>query len=58
LQAGEAVGGEALAPQADCVAVAVQFGGDLLVRGAVVVRGPQDEAAAEGEGLGRGTGPG
>src|SRR5947209_10050840 len=53
LQAGQAALGEALAPQADGVAVAVELGGDGLVGGEVVVVGAQDQAAAEGQGLGR-----
>src|SRR4051812_47198928 len=56
LEAGEATGGEALAPLADGVAVAVEFGGDDLVGGAVVVGRPQDQTAAEGQCLGSGGG--
>src|SRR5262245_53858315 len=41
LQSGQAVFGEALAPLADGVPVAAQFGGDLLVGGAVVSGGQQ-----------------
>src|SRR5947208_16929404 len=48
LQARQARGGEALAPQSDGVAVAAEFGGDALVGGPVGVGGPQDESAAEG----------
>ena len=56
-EAAQAVGGEALAPLADGVAVAVEFGGDGLVGGPVRGRGPEDEAAAQGQGLGGGAGP-
>ena len=38
------------------MAVAAQFGGDLLVGGLVVVGGAQDDAAAEDQSLGRGAG--
>src|SRR5689334_11653424 len=58
LQAGQAALGEALAPQADGVAVAVEFLGDGLVGGAVGVGGPQDQTAAESECLGGGSGAG
>src|SRR5947209_11999536 len=43
LQADQAVVGEALAPLADGVAVAVELGGDGLVGGPVVVGRPQDQ---------------
>lgn len=51
MQAREAAGGEAFAPDANSVAFAVQFGGDLLVVGAIVVRGTQNELAAQAQGL-------
>ena len=50
------MGDEAFAPLADGVAVAVQFGGDVLVGRVVRLGGAQDDAAAEGQGLGRGAG--
>src|SRR5262249_45543573 len=50
LQAVQAQNGEAFAPLADGVAVAVEFGGDDLV-GGLVRGGAEDEPAAEGEGL-------
>jgi hypothetical protein len=58
LQSGEAAFGEAFAPQADGMAVAVQSVGDVLVGRAVGGSGPEDDAAAEGQRLGRGTGAG
>src|SRR3954452_5058524 len=58
LQAGQAVCGKALAPEAGRVAVAVQRGGDVLVGRVARDRGPQDDAAAERQRLGRGTGAG
>jgi hypothetical protein len=54
LQAGEALFEKAVAPLADRVAVAVQFGRNLQVGGLVRVGGAQDDAAAEGQGLRRG----
>jgi hypothetical protein len=54
LQAGQARGGEAFPPQADGVAVAVEFGRDLLVGGLVGVGGPQDEPATKDQSLRRG----
>jgi hypothetical protein len=56
LQASEAVGGEAFPPVADGMAVAVQFVGDLLIGRPVVAGGVEDQAAAKGQGLGRGPG--
>jgi hypothetical protein len=56
LKALEAVGGEALSPLADGMAVAAQFVGDLLIGRPVVAGGVEDEAAAKGHGLGRGPG--
>lgn len=56
MQAVEAVGGEALPPLADGMAVAAQCGSDLLVSRPVVAGGVEDEAAAKGQGLGRGPG--
>jgi hypothetical protein len=58
LQAGEAEFQEAVPPLADGMAVTVQFGGDLQVGRVVGVGGPQDEAAAENQGLGSGAGAG
>jgi hypothetical protein len=58
LQSGEAVFGEALAPQADGMAIAVQSVGDVLVGRAVRGSGPEDDPAAEGQRLGCGTGTG
>jgi hypothetical protein len=40
------------------MAVAVEFGGDFLVGRVVRLGGAQHDAAAEGQGLGRGTGAG
>jgi hypothetical protein len=57
LQAGQALGDEAFAPLADGVPVAIQLRGQLLIGGGVVRRRVQDEATAEGEGLGGGTRP-
>ena len=51
MQAGEALPYEAFAPLADGVAIAVEFVGDLLVGGAVVGGGAEDEAAAKDERL-------
>jgi hypothetical protein len=48
LQAGQAAGDEAGAPQADGVSVATHLGGDAPVGGVVGGGGPQDEAAAQG----------
>jgi hypothetical protein len=58
LQAWEAVVGEAFAPLAHGVPVAVQFAGDLLVGGLVGLGGTQDDATAEGQCLRRGAGAG
>jgi hypothetical protein len=52
LQAGQAGGGEAFAPLADRVTVAVELLGDVLVGGVVVGSSLEDEPAAEGERLG------
>src|SRR5262245_23759335 len=57
LKSDQAMLGEAFAPLPDGVAVTVQKGGDILVGGAVVSGGEQDDAAAEGERLGGGTRP-
>ena len=56
LQAFQAAGDEALAPLADGVAVAGEFVGDGLVGRLLGGTGAEDEAAAEGEGLGRSAG--
>ena len=58
LKSSKAVLGEAFAPLPNRVAVTAQFGGDILVGGAIVTSGEQDDAAAEGERLGRGAGAG
>jgi hypothetical protein len=55
LEAAEAVCDEAFPPLADGVPVAIQLLGELLVGGVVVGRGVEDEATAEGQGLGGGT---
>jgi hypothetical protein len=47
---------KALTPLSDGVAVAVQKGGDEVVGGVVILRGAQDDAAAEDKSLGRGAG--
>jgi hypothetical protein len=39
------------------MAVATELGGDLEIGGVVVVGGPEDDAAAKGQGLRCGTGP-
>lgn len=36
--------------------IAVELGGDVLVSGLIVLGGPEDESAAEGECLGSGAG--
>src|SRR4051794_10876341 len=56
LKPSQAALDEALAPPRDGVAVAVQFGGDDLVGGVVVLGGAQDDATARDKGLGRGAG--
>jgi hypothetical protein len=56
LQAGEAGGNEAFAPQSDGMSITVELGGDVLVGGLIVLGGPKDEAATEGECLRRGAG--
>src|SRR4051794_33792514 len=57
LKSSQTMLGEAFAPLPDRVAVTVQHRGDLLVGGAVVCGGKQDDAAAEGERLRGGTRP-
>src|SRR5215204_1500033 len=52
LKALEAFGHEAFAPLANGMAVTIQFLGDVLVGRVVILRGTQDDAAAEGESLG------
>jgi hypothetical protein len=49
--------GEALTPLPDGVAITGQNRGDILIGGAVVAGGKQDDAAAEGERLGGATRP-
>jgi hypothetical protein len=56
LQASEALGGEAFAPLADGVAVAIELGSDVLVGRVVCGRGAQDDAAAKDECLRCGAG--
>src|SRR5262245_41468071 len=56
LEAGKAVDDKPCPPQADGVPVAAHLGGDPAVGGAVGSGGPQDKAAAQGQGLGRGGG--
>jgi hypothetical protein len=56
LESVQAAGDEAFPPLADGVAVTVQVGGDVLVGRVVRLGGPQDDAAAEGQRLGAGTG--
>jgi len=46
----------AVSPGGDGVAIAVELGGDLEVGGSVFVGGSKDQATAEGQGLGCGTG--
>ena len=55
LQAGEAVLDKAVPPEADGMAVTVQLAGNLNVGRVVGVGGPEHDAAAEDQGLGRGT---
>jgi hypothetical protein len=47
----------AASPGRDGVAIAVEFRGDLEIGGPIVVSSSKDQATAEGQGLGRGTGP-
>jgi hypothetical protein len=56
LQAIEASGDEAFAPESDGMSITVQLRCDMLVSGLVVLSGAEDEAAAEGECLRGGTG--
>ena len=56
LEASQAVRGEAFPPLANRVPVAIQLLGELLVGGRVGRGGLEDKAAAEGQGLGGGTG--
>ena len=56
MQAGKAGGNEAFSPQSDGMSIAVEFGGDVLVGGSVLLGSPEDEAAAGGKCLGRGAG--
>src|SRR5579862_7003531 len=53
-KAAEAAAAEAPAPLGDGAGIAAQFGGDLVVGGLVGLGAAEDEAGAEGEGLGRG----
>ena len=57
LEASQAVVGEAFAPLADGMAVAVQFVGDLLVGGSILLGRTEDETTAKGQGLRRGPSP-
>jgi hypothetical protein len=56
LQAGKAGGNEAFSPQSYGLSIAVEFGGDVLVGGSVLLGSPENKTAAEGECLGRGAG--
>ena len=56
LEARQTLSNEAFPPLADGVPVAIQLLGELLVGGIVSGRGVQDEATAERQGLGSGTG--
>src|SRR5262245_45583423 len=56
LKAHKALGDETLAPEAGGVAVAAESGGDLKGGGLVGAGGTQDEATAQDQGLGSGTG--
>jgi hypothetical protein len=47
----------AVSPDPGGVAIASELGGDLEIGGLVVVGDPQDQAAAKGQSLRRGTGP-
>jgi hypothetical protein len=53
LEACQACGDEAFTPLADGVAVASQFGGEVLIGGVVGLGGTQDDAAAKDQCLGR-----
>jgi hypothetical protein len=57
VQTVEAVGDEALTPLADGMAVTAKFVGDVLVGGVVGLSDPQDDAAAEDQGLWGGARP-
>jgi hypothetical protein len=56
LEPGQAAGQIAPAPGGDGVAIAVELGGDLEVGGLVPGGGPEDQPAAERQGLGSGPG--
>src|SRR5262245_379547 len=56
LKARQALGHEAFPPLPDGVAVATQFGGDVLVGRVACCRSGQDDTAAEGQRLGSGAG--
>src|SRR6516162_8546986 len=58
VQAVEAQAAEAPAPLGDGLGGAAEFGGDRLVGGFVGLSAAEDEACAEGEGLGGGVGVG
>jgi hypothetical protein len=58
LQASETVVEEAIAPQSDRMAIAVQLGSDLTVGRLVRLRRPEDEATAQDQSLGSCGGPG
>ena len=49
LEASKAIGDEAFAPLADGVAVAIEFGSNVLVRRGVRLGGEQDDAATKDE---------
>ena len=51
MQTRQARRGEAFPPEADGVAVAAEFGRNLLVGRPISVGSPQDESAAEDQGL-------
>lgn len=57
MQAGETSGDEAFSPETDGMSITVEVGGDVLVRGSVVLGSVKDKATAEGESLGCGAGP-
>src|SRR5215469_3582638 len=56
LQSGQAGGDEAFPPECDGMSITVELGSDVLVGGFVVLSGTENEAASEGECLGRGAG--
>ena len=56
MQASQTSSNEAFTPESDGMSITVEFGGDVLVGRLVVLSGAEDEAAAEGQCLGRGAG--